>query len=152
MNLLFMQIRQHFAQQVTQCPDVTQHSFAGKLFIRRNLLREAESDTLCSVGCTGVTWRQTGQSSSMWLRCVQPLTVSSIALASLLSSGMRNVTKCLVLGDTRILMDERSATERRKSAMIEKKVIPLCQHNRPLRHTPFNAQKQNEGVDNSCGH
>ena len=147
MNLLFTQVRQHLVQQVTQCPDVTQHSSAGKLFIRHNLLREAESDTLCSVGCIGVTWRQAGQSSSMWLRCVQSLTVSSIALASLFSSGMRNVTKCLVLGDTRILMEERSATERRKSAAIKMKVIPLCQHNRPPRHTPFNAQKQNEGTN-----
>ena len=52
----------------------------------------------------------------------QVLTFNSIALANLLSSGMRNVNKSLVLGDTRILMEEMSATElKRTQGLIGKK-------------------------------
>ena len=69
--------------------------------------------------CTGMQWRKDQLSKTV---PSQALTFNSIALANLLSSGMRNVNKSLVLGDTRILMEEMSATElKRTQGLIGKK-------------------------------
>lgn len=122
MNVSFMQVRQEGAQQFTQRLDVAQHSVADKLFIWHTILCEAETETLhpvVVVVCTGMQWRKDQLSNTV---LSQALTFNSIALANLLSSGMRNVNKSLVLGDTRILMEEMSATElKRTQGLIGKK-------------------------------
>ena len=123
-NVSFMQVRQEGAQQFTQRLDIAQHSMADKLFVWHAVLCEAETETLhpvVVVVCTGMQWRKDQLSKTV---PSQALTFNSIALANLLSSGMRNVNKSLVLGDTRILMEEMSATElKRTQELIGKKLL-----------------------------
>ena len=113
MNAFVMQVQQEGTQQATQSLDVTKHSVADKLFVWHVVLCEAETETLHPVVAVVCTGMQSGIDQLSKTVSSQAYTFNSIALANLLILGMRNVNKSLVLGDTRILMEEMSAPDRK---------------------------------------